>query len=141
MNRRNCLCGLLMLTLAAAVPKASAEERNVLTFIVNGKPMVFNMVEHPVITYTDNTLHIKTDASTVNVPVSQISGGALPKSVLLGDVNADFSVDVADIASVIDVMATGSGIANPLQQAADVNKDGTVDVADISAVIDIMAGK
>ena len=136
MNKRYCLCGLLMLTLAAAVPKASAEERNVLKFIVNGKPMVFNLAEHPVITYTDNTLHIKTDASAVNVPVSQISGGALPKSILLGDVNADFSVDVADIASVIDVMATGA-----VNRYADVNKDGTVDVADISAVIDIMAGK
>ena len=130
-----------MLALAAIVPKTSADEKNTLTFIVNGKPMVFNLAEHPVITYTDNTLHIKTDASAVNVPVSQISGGALPKSILLGDVNADFCVDVADIASVIDVMATGSGIANPLQQAADVNRDGTVDVADISAVIDIMAGK
>lgn len=136
MNKRYYLCGLLMLTLAAAVPKASAEERNVLKFIVNGKPMVFNLAEHPVITYTDNTLHIKTDASAVNVPVSQISGGALPKSILLGDVNADFSVDVADIASVIDVMATGA-----VNRYADVNKDGTVDVADISAVIDIMAGK
>ena len=131
-----------MLALAAAVPKSSAEERNTLTFIVNGKPMVFNLTEHPVITYTDNTLHIKTDASAVNVPVSQISGGALPKSILLGDVNADFSVDVADIASVIDVMAgatlpSGGAGGGP----ADVNKDGTVDVADISAVIDIMAGK
>ena len=60
-----------------------------------------------------------------------------------GDVNDDGSVDVADIASVIDVMAGGSGIANSLQQlllaAADVNGDGTVDVADIAAIIDIMA--
>ena len=58
-----------------------------------------------------------------------------------GDVNSDGSVDVADIANVIDVMAGGSGIANPLQQAADVNQDGAVDVADISTIIDIMAGK
>ena len=56
-----------------------------------------------------------------------------------GDVNGDMSIDVADIATVIDVMASGSGIATPLQQAADVNKDGTVDVADIAAIIDIMA--
>ena len=56
-----------------------------------------------------------------------------------GDVNGDFTIDVADIATVIDVMASGSGIATPLQQAADVNKDGTVDVADIATIIDIMA--
>ncbi len=56
-----------------------------------------------------------------------------------GDVNNDFVVDVADIATVIDVMAGGSGITNPLQQVADVNHDGTVDVADIAAIIDQMA--
>ena len=56
-----------------------------------------------------------------------------------GDVNGDMTIDVADIATVIDVMAGGSGIASSIQQAADVNKDGTVDVADIAAVIDIMA--
>ena len=57
-----------------------------------------------------------------------------------GDVNGDLVVDVADIASVIDVMAGGSGIANPLQRGADVNGDGTVDVADIATIISIMAG-
>jgi hypothetical protein len=53
---------------------------------------------------------------------------------LRGDVNGDLTVDVADIASVIDVMASGTVTA-----AADVNEDGVVDVADIAAVIDIMA--
>ena len=54
-----------------------------------------------------------------------------------GDVNADGVVDVADIATIISVMAatTGSGSAT----AADVNGDGTVDVADIATVISIMA--
>ena len=58
----------------------------------------------------------------------------------VGDVNGDGSVDVADIAAVIDVMA-----GTPLPSggagggSADVNGDGTVDVADIAAIIDIMA--
>ena len=51
-----------------------------------------------------------------------------------GDVNGDSKVDVADIASVIDVMAKGDN-----DKAADVNGDGKVDVADIATVIDIMA--
>lgn len=55
-----------------------------------------------------------------------------------GDVNGDQTVDVADIASVIDCMA-GSGAVD--KAAADVNGDGTVDVADIATIIDIMAGK
>ena len=51
-----------------------------------------------------------------------------------GDVNCDFTVDVADIATVIDIMAKGTNDA-----AADVNGDGTVDVADIATIIDEMA--
>ncbi|MBO7141186.1 MAG: chitobiase/beta-hexosaminidase C-terminal domain-containing protein [Prevotella sp.] len=53
---------------------------------------------------------------------------------LEGDVNADGTVDVADISAVISVMA---GTAS--YDGADVNGDGTVDVADISSVITIMA--
>lgn len=57
------------------------------------------------------------------------------KTVKRGDVNGDNRVDVADIASVIDVMANGSN-----DNAADVNHDGKVDVADIATIIDTMAG-
>ena len=56
---------------------------------------------------------------------------------LKGDVNLDGKVDVADIATIIDVMASGSAGDSPA--SADVNGDGTVDVADIATVIDIMA--
>ena len=54
-----------------------------------------------------------------------------------GDVNTDSAIDVADIATVIDVMAGSTDYAPAL---ADVNSDGSVDVADIAAIIDIMAG-
>ena len=53
------------------------------------------------------------------------------------DVNGDGNVDVADIATIIDVMA-GSGDA-AMKKAADVNGDGNVDVADVATVIDRMA--
>ena len=56
---------------------------------------------------------------------------------LKGDVNLDGSVDVADIATIISVMASGSAGDSPA--SADVNGDGTVDVADIATVISIMA--
>ena len=63
-------------------------------------------------------------------------------NVVPGDVNGDKTVDVADIALIIDVMAAGATIPDASASgAADVNKDGSVDVADISAVIDAMAGK
>ena len=56
------------------------------------------------------------------------------------DVNGDNIVDVADIASIIDVMAAGDKIVEQVI-AADVNGDGVVDVADIATIIDKMAGK
>ena len=55
-----------------------------------------------------------------------------------GDVNLDGAIDVADISTIIDVMAGSAGVPSAL---ADVNGDGSVDVADISTVIDIMATK
>ncbi len=56
-----------------------------------------------------------------------------------GDANGDGKVDVADIATVITVMAAPSNLP-PLGEAmADVNGDGKVDVADIATIISIMA--
>ena len=54
--------------------------------------------------------------------------------IRLGDVNGDRTVDVADISTVISIIANGVG-------TADVNGDGVTDVADISAIISIMAGR
>ena len=57
-----------------------------------------------------------------------------------GDVNGDGIVDVADISSIITVMAAPSDLPALGEAMADVNGDGVVDVADISSVISIMAG-
>ena len=57
-----------------------------------------------------------------------------------GDVNGDGSVDVADIAAIISVMAhSAEQQSGTALNAADVNGDGVVDVADIATVITIMA--
>lgn len=53
------------------------------------------------------------------------------------DVNGDGAVDVADISTVISVMADGSTDVSSV--SADVNGDGAIDVADISAIITEMA--
>ena len=60
------------------------------------------------------------------------------KDELQGDVNGDMTIDVADIGSVIDVMAGSAGVS-PAE--ADVNGDGVVDVADIGTIIDQMAAQ
>ena len=61
------------------------------------------------------------------------------KETVQGDANNDGTVDVADIASVISVMA--SSLSEAEKKKFDMNGDGVVDVADISTIISIMAGK
>ena len=56
-----------------------------------------------------------------------------------GDVNGDQTVDVADIATIISVMASAITPDASASGTADVNGDGVVDVADIATVISIMA--
>ena len=132
---------LLMLLLGTvASSKVNAATANELTLIVKGQPMTIEMSKTTVITYTDNTLHIKTNAESTDVPVAAISGGAFPK-VVHGDVNGDYAVDVADIASIISVMASATTPEASASGNADVNHDGAVDVADIATTISIMAGK
>lgn len=95
-------------------------------------------VDSPMISVDDETAPIAQQAAVMAVKDwYRVSGGE--QQGVPGDVNGDGAVDVADIATVIDVMA-GTGITNPLQQAdkADVNGDGSIDVADIATIIDIM---
>ena len=82
-------------------------------------------------------LHDVTDTKATEVSVSY----QWESAAITGDVNGDLTVDVADIATVIDVMANGAGATSTLRQAADVNGDGTVDVADIATIIDEMAAR
>lgn len=52
---------------------------------------------------------------------------------IIGDVNSDGEVNIADINAVIDMIL--SGVSN---SAGDVNGDAEVNIADINAVIDII---
>ena len=91
-------------------------------------------------TYTVKVMAIREGYAPSDVTIAEINWLESQPDVeaddLRGDVNGDGVVDVADIASVISVMA---GSAEELRQSADVNDDGTVDVADIATVISIMA--
>ena len=52
---------------------------------------------------------------------------------IMGDVNKDYEVNIADINSVIDYILLAGGNA-----ACDVNGDGEVNIADVNAIIDII---
>ena len=52
---------------------------------------------------------------------------------IVGDVNGDHEVNIADINAVIDIILGGSG-----NSAADVNDDGEINIADVNAIVDII---
>ena len=55
---------------------------------------------------------------------------------VVGDVNGDGEVGIADVNAIIDLILMGGGY----QSSADVNKDHEVNIADVNAVIDLILG-
>jgi len=78
------------------------------------------------------------DVSYARPDLAPDAPGYFTRVLQKGDVNADYSIDVADIAAVISFMAGKKGVT---KARADVNGDGDVDVADIATVISIMAAQ
>ena len=60
---------------------------------------------------------------------------------LMGDVNADGKVDIADVNIVINIMLGKDDAANYDGRAYVTEGDEVVDIADVNAVINIMLGK
>ena len=58
-----------------------------------------------------------------------IAGGS---SFIVGDVNGDNNVSIADVTALIDKLLSGSALI----PAADVNNDGDMSIADVTALID-----
>ena len=58
-----------------------------------------------------------------------IAGGS---SFIVGDVNGDNNVSIADVSALIDILLSG----DVAPDAADVNEDSNVNIADVSALID-----
>lgn len=57
--------------------------------------------------------------------------------ILIGDVNGDGRVNIADAIALIDILLNGSSDMN---ENSDVNEDSCVDIADVTALIDLLLG-
>ena len=68
---RRCL---LLCLLAVTTCMARAANGEVLTIHAGGSPVSIALAEHPVITYSNNTLHITTAMTSIDIPVSEITG-------------------------------------------------------------------
>jgi len=92
---------------------------------------------------TDGTLHlgmtaVREGTNWHSIQIKSLDRTGDVNTGKKGDVNGDGTVDVADITSVISIMAGSAAIAH---SAADVNGDGSVDATDITTIISIMAGQ
>ena len=62
------------------------------------------------------------------------------ESVLLGDVNNDNAVDIADAVCIVNHIV-GKATPSFIEKAADANGDGVVDIADAVRIVNLIVGK
>ena len=110
----------------------------------DGRKAAYDFADKPELTVSGDLFTVASAKATVGYAATDIlqftlEDGSVAPPTPSADTNGDGAIDVADIATIISVMAgTADGGS---ATTADVNQDGIVDVADISTVISTMAGK
>ena len=76
---------------------------------------------------------------TTKYEIPIISSYIAVESHIMGDINGDGSIDVADISGLVSIiLGTDAQAVNV--KAADINNDGSIDVADISGIVSVILG-
>ena len=83
---------------------------------------------------------VQTSGTRVNIDDITIYGRKAEPSPLVGDVNNDGEVNIADMNAVNDLILGGTADEDTLSRA-DVNKDGEITIADVNSVADIILSK
>lgn len=76
------------------------------------------------------------DGVNVSANGSVVLTGMLPDEILVGDVNCDGAIDLADIPAFVSVLSNGEYFAK-----ADINQDDLVSLADIPPFVELLSGK
>ena len=86
------------------------------------------------------------DANHIDKAYAHIDGGTSnpgyltdKNAILLGDVNGDGNVGVADVTALVDYVLTGNSTGINLE-VSDVDGDGVIGIGDVTAIIDIILG-
>ena len=92
--------------------------------------------------YLDNAIALLSGGNQgVNVSLDAVffyRKDAIPPTSLLGDVNNDSEVSVADVTALVNIILENEAPSVEDYPSADVNKDGEVSVADITALVNII---
>ena len=119
----------MMLTLPA---KTDDVDELVFTDITNKFYNVTGLTEGGTYTYRVRAHYVNgTQSAWSNVETVTLAGSA----VVIGDVDGDGVVRIADVTALIDFMLTGAEIN---QDNADINGDTNISIADVTALIDIL---
>ena len=94
---------------------------------------------HAVVTRAQNnacvdTLQILADRCAALLPKDLVQRPGIPQDQLVGDVDGDGAVNIADVTALIDCLLSGV----PTVGNGDIDGDGTVNIADVTALIDIL---
>ena len=87
--------------------------------------------------FSNDAAHVEAEAFATSATPARINAWMLDPTIsattVVGDVNGDGEVTIADVNTIIDLILSGES-----SQSADVNGDEEVSIADINAVIDII---
>ena len=72
----------------------------------------------------------------------QIYREVVEKSIMLGDVNKDGSLNISDVAALVQIISGKDSTPSPYDyDAADVDENGIINISDVSALIGLLLGK
>ena len=131
---------------AACLVTVPVPAYKLIVWTTNGRSTAYSFADKPEITISGDIFTVTTTKTTMGYAATDIKEFTLldaswqKEDVSFADTNGDGTVDVADIATIITVMAQGDKVVEQVI-AADVNGDGVVDVADIATIISVMAGQ
>lgn len=132
---------MLLLVAVSTITAHAADDDRTLTFVnLDGTTVTFSATGL-VITYNDQAQAlIKNDETSGVVDLSEVDFmcfGEVPVTAIKGDVNADQSVNIADLNAVINIIL-GATVNDETLSRADVNSDSTVNISDVNALIAII---
>ena len=88
------------------------------------------------------------DANHIDKTYAHIDGGASnpgyfseKPAILLGDVNGDGSITIADVTALVNIILGKDTAGQYNRAAADVNLDESITIADVTALVNIIHGK
>ena len=133
---------IITMLIALVAIMASAETYSYLKFTKTNGSTVTCSVEGLKITYDNTNVTVTNSEGTTTIALTEVqnmyfSNEAGGSTFLIGDVNMDGAVNIADVTALIDYLLGGDD-TNINVEAANVNEDDAVNIADVTALIDML---